>query len=68
MRPLIEILEDERALKQKIESVCRYLVKTDDCETIDILEKQLERVEKDLSKVRNELREYMEILLKGGDE
>ena len=68
MRPLIEMLEDERTLKQKLESICRYLVKTDDCETIDILEKQLERVKKDLAKVRNEMREYMDILLKGGEE
>ena len=64
MRPLIEILEDERTLSQKLESVYRYLVKTDDCETIDILEGQRERVEKDLDKVRNEMREYIVELLK----
>ena len=64
MRPLIEILEDERTLKQKTDSVLRYLVKTDDFETITILKGQLERIEKDLEKVRNEMKEYIEELLK----
>ena len=59
MRPLIEILEDERTLNQKLESVYRFLVKTTDCETIDILEGQRKRVERDLTKVRNEIREYI---------
>lgn len=59
MRPLIEILEDERALKQKIDSVYRYLVRTDDWDTICILKGQLERVERDLAKLRDEMREYV---------
>ena len=63
MRPLIEILEDERALMQKLESIYRYLVRTDDCEVIDILEGQRERVERDLTKVQNELKEYVVGLL-----
>lgn len=64
MRPLIEILEDERTLNQKLEGVYRYLVKTDDCETVDILEAQRTRIEQDLNKVRNELRWYVLDLLK----
>ena len=63
MRPLIEILEDERTLMQKLESIYRYLVRTDDGETIDILEGQRERVEQDLMKVQNEMREYVLRLL-----
>lgn len=63
MRPLIEILEDERTLMQKLESIYRYLVRTDNCETIDILEGQRERVEQDLTKVRNEIKEYVVGLL-----
>lgn len=59
MRPLIEILEDERTLKHKLEAIYRYLVRTDDAETIDILEAQRERVERDLGKVRNELKDYL---------
>lgn len=63
MRPLLEMLEDERALTQKLESIYRYLTRTDDCETIDILEAQRERVERDLSKVRNELKERLKDLV-----
>jgi hypothetical protein len=64
MRPLIEILEDERTLNQRLEGVYRYLLKVDDCETIDILEAQRERFERDLEKTRNELRWYVLDLLK----
>lgn len=64
MRPLIEILEDERMLKHKLESIYRYLVKTDDFETIAILEGQRKRIEKDVDKVRNEMKEYVVELLK----
>ena len=64
MRPLIEILEDERTLMQKLESIYRYLVKTDDFETITILGAQRKRVALDLEKVRNEMKEYVTELLK----
>ncbi len=64
MRPLIEILEDERTLKHKLESIYRYLVKTDDFETIAILEGQRKRIENDVDKVRNEMKEYVVELLK----
>ena len=36
------------------------MLKTDDNETWDILKAQAERVDRDLSKVRNEIREYFE--------
>lgn len=64
MRPLIEILEDERMLKHKLESIYRYLVKTDDFETIAILEGQRKRIENDVDKVCNEMKEYVVELLK----
>lgn len=67
MRPLIEILEDERALKQKLESLYRYLIRTDDVETINILQAQRKRVERDLEKTRDEMREYITSLTNGGD-
>jgi DNA-binding ferritin-like protein len=62
MRPLIEILEDERTLVQKLESVYRYFDKVDDVETFDILRAQKERVERDLDMIRNELKQYIEEL------
>ena len=67
MRPLIEILEDERTLMHKIDSVHRYLVKTDDWETIKILKAQLDRIERDLEKVRNEMKEYVVELIDHGE-
>lgn len=63
MRPLIDILEDERTLAQKLESVYRYYERADR-ETFEILEAQIIRIDKDLDKVRNELREYLRILMK----
>lgn len=63
MRPLIEILEDERMLMQKRESIMRYLVKTDDEELIDILTTRERGVRRDLDETRNELREYVVELL-----
>lgn len=59
MRPLIEILEDERTLMHKLESIYRYLLKDDDPEVVDILTAQKERIERDLNKTRNELQEYI---------
>ena len=64
MRPLIEILEDERTLNQRLESVYRYMFKDDDPEIFDILRAQKERFERDLDKTRNELREYIVELLR----
>lgn len=59
MRPLIEILEDERTLVQKLESVHRYMLRTDDTETIDILVAQERRINRDLEKVHAEIKEYL---------
>lgn len=64
MRPLIEILEDERVLMQKLESVHRYMFKTDDIETIDILKAQKNRLERDLSKTHGELKSYLALIFK----
>ena len=59
MRPLMEILEDERTLMQKLESVHRYMLKDDDPEVFDILVAQKERVERDIALVRIEIKEYI---------
>ena len=63
MRPLIEILEDERTLMQKLDSAYRYMSKTDDIETLDILNKRKQIIERDLDKTRGELREYLTELM-----
>lgn len=62
MRPLIEILEDERTLTQQLESVYRYMIKTDDIELLKIMKAKKERVERDLDKLHNEFRQYVEEL------
>lgn len=63
MRPLIEILEEERTLDQRLESICRYMLKTDEDEALDILYAQKERTERNLDAVRNEMRECIVKLL-----
>ena len=59
MRPLIDILEDERTLMQKLESVCRFMLRDDDPEILDILNAKRKNLEQDLGLVRVELREYI---------
>lgn len=68
MRPLIEILEDERTLLQKLESVYQLLIRSEDVELIQIITAKKKNVERDLDLVRIEIREYMGNLLNGGDE
>lgn len=58
MRPLIEILEDERTLMQRQEALIRYLLRHDDSELIDILVGKKDAVDRDLEIVRDEIREY----------
>lgn len=59
MRPLIEILEDERTLMQKLESIYRYMFRDDDPELLDILYAKKANLERDLGLVRIELKEYI---------
>ena len=59
MRPLIDILEDERTLMQKLESVYRFMLKDDDPEILQILKAKKDNLERDLGLVRIELKEYI---------
>lgn len=59
MRPLIEILEDERKLMQRLESIYRYLLRDDDPEMLEILYAKKNVLERDLGLVRVELKEYI---------
>lgn len=63
MRPLIEILEDERAMMQRLESIYRYMLRDDDPEVFDILHAKKVKLERDLNNVRTELKEYFENLI-----
>lgn len=59
MRPLIEILEDERKLMQRLESVYRYMLRDDDPELLELLYAKKNNLERDLGLVRVELKEYI---------
>lgn len=63
MRPLIEILEDERMLMQRLESISRYLFKDDDPEVQEVLLAQRAKFKRQLTDVQNELGERIEMLL-----
>ena len=63
MRPLIEILEEERDLMQRLESVSRYLLKDDDPEVQEILLAQRGKFKRELLNVQTELGERIEQLL-----
>ena len=63
MRPLIEILEDERTLSHKLDSIYKYILRYDDPETFDILNSKRKVIESDLDKTHQELREYVKSLL-----
>lgn len=63
MRPLIEILEDERTLMHKLEALYRLLMRDDDVELLRMVNFKRENIERDLDMVRLELREYIKDLL-----
>ena len=62
MRPLIEILEDERMLDLKLEALCRRLMKTSSYEDIELLYAKKDAIERDLNQVRDEIRYYFKQL------
>ena len=64
MRPLMEILEDERALVLKAETIQQNMLRYHGPDVDDILKARMRFVERDLEKVRNELREYIAVLFK----
>lgn len=68
MRPLMEILEDERALMLKMDNIYQNMLRYDGPDVRDILNARKRIVDRDLGFIRNELREYIEQLLEGDDE
>lgn len=64
MRPLMEILEDERTLTLKLETIYQNMLRYHGPDVDDILEARKKFVERDLQKVHNELREYIAELFK----
>ena len=66
MRPLMEMLEEERTTIQKLESIYRYLTRADDPEWFDYLYAKRNVLENDLEEIRAEIKEYIENLLYTG--
>lgn len=64
MRPLMEILEDERTLTLKLDTIHQNMLRYHGPDANDILKARKKFVESDLNKVRNELREYIGELFK----
>ena len=64
MRPLMEILEDERSLMLKAETIQQNMLRYHGPDVDDILKARMRFVERDLDKVHNELREYIAVLFK----
>ena len=68
MRPLMEILEDERMLVLKQDTIYQNMLRYNGADVNNILMARKDIVERDLKKVRGELRQYIAELFKGGDE
>lgn len=63
MRPLIEILEEERHLMQRLESISRYIFKDDDPEVRELLLVQRAKFKRELTDVHTEIGERIKQLL-----
>ena len=64
MRPLMEILEDERMLMLKQDTIYQNLLRYSGADVNNILMARKDIVERDLGQVRNEIREYITELFK----
>lgn len=63
MRSLLDILEDERNLMQRLESISRYLFKDDDPEVRELLLAQRAKFKRELLDIQDELGDRIEQLL-----
>ena len=68
MRPLMEILEDERMLMLKQDTIYQNTLRYNGPEVDKILFARKDIVDRDLKHVRNEIREYIENLFNGSEE
>lgn len=64
MRPLMEILEDERSLMLKLDTIRQNMIRYPGFEAMNVLDTRKRIVEGDLNKVQAEIREYIEELFK----
>ena len=64
MRPLMEILEDERNLMLKQDTIYQNMLRYSGAEVTNILMARKDIVERDLTQIRNEIRDYVAELFK----
>ena len=64
MRPLMEILEDERMLMLKQDTIYQNMLRYSGADVNNILMARKDVVERDLDEIRNEIREYIAELFK----
>lgn len=67
MRPLMEILEDERSLMLKIDTIRQNMIRYPGLEAASVLETRKRIVESQLNEVRAEIQEYITNLFKDGE-
>lgn len=67
MRPLMEILEDERMLMLKIDTIRQNMIRYPGLEAASVLEARKRIVESELSRIRSEIQEYISNLFKDGE-
>jgi hypothetical protein len=63
----MEILEDERSLMLKLDTIYQNVLRYPDHEAFELLNARRQVVRRDLAVVRNELRKYIENLFEEGD-
>lgn len=64
MRPLMEILEDERSLMLKLDTIRQNMIRYPGFEAMNILETRKRIIDEQLTEIRNEIRGYIEELFK----
>lgn len=67
MRPLMEILEDERSLVLKLDTIRQNMIRYPGFEAMNVLDTRKRIVEGQLNEIRTEIREYIENLFTGDD-
>lgn len=68
MRPLMEILEDERSLMLKLDTIRQNMIRYPGFEAMNVLNARKRILDGELGKIRDELREYIEELFTEGDD
>lgn len=64
MRPLMEILEDERSLMLRLDTIYQNMLRYPYEDTYELLDAKRLIIKRDLDRIQAEIREYIEELFK----